>query len=106
MDQSAVARNWDTFGYDLPQTSAYPIRRHAGYEFKRLDWVGMALLIIGISIFVIPMSWAGSLHPWPSWQTLLPMFLGVAVLVAFDFYEAKPANPVIPHRIFHSKTEV
>jgi MFS family permease len=73
-------------------------------NLKRLDWVGMALLIIGISIFVIPLSWAGSLYPWPSWQTLLPMFLGVVVLVILGFYEAKPANPIIPHRIFHSKT--
>lgn len=73
-------------------------------NLKRLDWIGIALLIVGISILVIPMSWAGSLYPWPSWQTLLPMFLGVAALVAFGFYEGKPADPIVPHRIFHSKT--
>ncbi|CAI7585865.1 unnamed protein product [Penicillium glandicola] len=73
-------------------------------NLKRVDWIGMALLIIGISILVIPMSWAGSLYPWPSWQTLLPMFLGVATLVAFGFYEGKPADPIVPCRIFHSKT--
>ncbi|OKP10714.1 hypothetical protein PENSUB_4017 [Penicillium subrubescens] len=81
-----------------------PLDATLAMNLKRLDWIGMALLIIGISIFVVPMSWAGSLYPWPSWQTLLPMFLGVAVLVAFGFYEAKPANPIVPHRIFHSKT--
>ncbi|KAJ5188290.1 hypothetical protein N7472_007304 [Penicillium cf. griseofulvum] len=73
-------------------------------NLKRLDWIGIALLIIGISILVIPMSWAGSLYPWPSWQTLLPMFLGVATLVAFGFYEGKPTDPIVPYRIFHSKT--
>ncbi|KAF7518010.1 hypothetical protein PCG10_000680 [Penicillium crustosum] len=50
------------------------------------------------------MSWAGSLYPWPSWQTLLPLFLGVAALVTFGFYEGKPTDPIVPHRIFHSKT--
>ncbi|KAJ5962522.1 Major facilitator superfamily domain general substrate transporter [Penicillium viridicatum] len=73
-------------------------------NLKRLDWIGMALVIIGITIFVIPLSWAGSLFPWASWQTLLPLLLGVAVLVIFVFYEAKPAAPIIPYRIFHSKT--
>jgi MFS family permease len=73
-------------------------------NLKRLDWIGIALLVIGISILVIPMSWAGSLYPWPSWQTLLPMFLGVAMLVAFGFYEGKPTDPIVPHRIFHLKT--
>ncbi|KAJ5465787.1 hypothetical protein N7530_009574 [Penicillium desertorum] len=73
-------------------------------NLKRLDWIGIALLIIGISILVIPMSWAGSLYPWPSWQTLLSMFLGVAMLVAFGLYEGKPTDPIVPHRIFHSKT--
>ncbi|KAF4969486.1 hypothetical protein FSARC_3272 [Fusarium sarcochroum] len=71
---------------------------------ERLDWIGMGLVVSGITILVLPLSWAGSLFPWASWQTLLPMLLGVAVLVLFVFYEAKPANPIMPHRIFHSKT--
>ncbi|KAJ5634814.1 MFS transporter [Penicillium herquei] len=70
----------------------------------RLDWIGMMLLIIGITMFVLPLSWAGSLFPWASWQTLLPMLLGVAVLVGFGFYEAYPVLPVVPHRLFHSMT--
>ncbi|KAK3938616.1 MFS transporter [Diplogelasinospora grovesii] len=73
-------------------------------NLNRLDWIGMALVVIGITIFVVPLSWAGSLFPWASWQTLLPMLLGVAVLVVFVWYEAKPAAPIIPHRLFHSKT--
>lgn len=81
-----------------------PLDATLAMNLKRLDWIGMALFIIGISIFVIPMSWAGSLYPWSSWQTLLPMFLGVAVLIAFGFYETKPAHPIVPHRIFYSKT--
>lgn len=73
-------------------------------NLNRLDWIGMALVVVGITIFVLPLSWAGSLFPWASWQTLVPMFLGVAVLVIFAFYEAKPEAPIVPHRLFHSKT--
>ncbi|KAJ5718050.1 MFS transporter [Penicillium malachiteum] len=69
-----------------------------------LDWIGMILMIIGITIFVLPLSWAGSLFTWASWQTLFPMFLGVVILIGFAFYEACPVSPVIPYRLFHSTT--
>ncbi|KAJ6150093.1 Major facilitator superfamily domain general substrate transporter [Penicillium samsonianum] len=81
-----------------------PLDATLSRNLNRLDWIGMALVVIGITIFVVPLSWAGSLFPWASWQTLVPLLLGVAVLVTFAFYEAKPAAPIIPHRIFHSKT--
>ncbi|EED12296.1 MFS transporter, putative [Talaromyces stipitatus ATCC 10500] len=73
-------------------------------NLSRVDWIGMALVVIGITAFVVPLSWAGSLYPWAAWQTLLPMLLGAAVIVIFVFYEAKPTAPIIPHRLFHSKT--
>lgn len=75
-----------------------------GHTVVRLDWIGMILMIIGITIFVIPLSWAGSLFPWASWQTLLPMLLGVVVLFGFGLYEAYPVSPIIPHRLFYSAT--
>jgi len=71
---------------------------------ERLDWIGMGLVVSGITIVVLPLSWAGSLFPWSSWQTLVPMLLGVLVLAVFVWYESKPAMPIMPHRLFHSKT--
>ncbi|KAL8722048.1 MAG: hypothetical protein Q9181_007578, partial [Wetmoreana brouardii] len=73
-------------------------------KLKRLDWVGMILSVVGITIFVLPLSWGGALYPWSSWRTLLPMLLGVAVLIVFAIYEAYPAAPIVPHRLFRSKT--
>ncbi|KAJ5519094.1 Major facilitator superfamily domain general substrate transporter [Penicillium expansum] len=81
-----------------------PLDATLARNLSRLDWIGMALVVIGITIFIVPISWAGSLFPWASWQTLLPLLLGAAVLVIFVFYETKPAVPIVPHRIFHSKT--
>jgi MFS family permease len=69
-----------------------------------LDWIGMGLVVSGIAVFALPLSWAGSLFSWAAWETLVPMILGVLVLVAFVFYEAKPAAPIMPHRLFHSIT--
>jgi MFS family permease len=73
-------------------------------KISNLDWIGMVLVVSGITILVLPLSWAGSLFPWVSWQTLLPMFAGLVLLVVFAIFEAKPVAPIMPHRLFHSKT--
>jgi len=73
-------------------------------SLKRLDFLGMILFVFGVTIFVLPLSWAGALYPWSSWRTLLPMLLGLAVLVVFAIYEAYPAAPIVPHRLFCSRT--
>ncbi|KUL88351.1 hypothetical protein ZTR_04983 [Talaromyces verruculosus] len=81
-----------------------PLDAKLARNLKRVDWIGMVLVIIGVTAFVVPLSWAGSLYPWAAWQTLLPMLIGVAVITVFVVYEAKPAEPIVPHRLFHSKT--
>ncbi|KAI1386774.1 MFS general substrate transporter [Hypoxylon trugodes] len=73
-------------------------------KVKRLDWGGISLFAVGCIVFVLPLSWADSLYPWNSYQTILPLLLGAAVLAVFAFYEAKPESPVIPHRMFRSRT--
>lgn len=70
----------------------------------RVDWIGMALVVVGTTVFCVPISWGGSLFAWSSWQTILPLLLGAATLVVFAWYEAKPVSPVLPHQLFHSKT--
>ncbi|KAF9878810.1 Major facilitator superfamily domain, general substrate transporter [Colletotrichum karsti] len=83
---------------------AVPLGATLVSNLKRLDLVGMPLIVVGISIFCVPVSWAGSLFPWASWQTLVPLLLGVAMIAVFAWYESKPAAPIIPHRLFQSKT--
>lgn len=73
-------------------------------NLNRLDWVRMALIIVGVTLFVVPLSWAGSLFPWASWQTLFPLLLGATLLVVFVFYETKPVAPIVSHRLFHTRT--
>jgi MFS family permease len=73
-------------------------------ELQRLDWTGVFLFTTGIILFALPMSWAGNLYAWNSFRTLLPLLLGVTILVAFAFYEGKAITPIMPHRIFKSRT--
>jgi MFS family permease len=76
---------------------AMPLGATLTSNLNRLDWVGMPLVIVGITAFCVPVSWAGSLFPWASWQTLVPLVLGVALLVVFSWYESKQAAPLLPH---------
>ncbi|GAB7347259.1 hypothetical protein MBLNU459_g3351t1 [Dothideomycetes sp. NU459] len=73
---------------------------------RRLDLFGMALFILGCATFVLPLSWAGSLYSWGSWQTLVPLIVGSLVLVILAIYERRPEQPVLPYRLFGSITAV
>jgi hypothetical protein len=81
-----------------------PVELDMKSKLRRLDWTGMVLFVIGASAFALPLSWADSLYRWADWRTLLPLLIGVAVIAALWFYEARPQDPVIPHRIFHNLT--
>lgn len=73
-------------------------------KLRRMDWLGMMVSAIGILAFVLPLSWAGSLYPWSSWRTILPLTLGVAIIAIFLWYERYPKYPIVPLRIFKSRT--
>ncbi|KAF2031875.1 MFS general substrate transporter [Setomelanomma holmii] len=78
-------------------------------KIRRVNWFGMTLFGIGCTAFAAPLSWAGAMYPWKSWQTILPMIFGFAVLVVFTLYEngtlgKPPTEPLFPARVFKSIT--
>lgn len=83
-----------------------PIDTSFKSNMKRLDWGGATLSLSGITLFVLPLSWAGSLYPWQSWKTIFPLVVGILLMAAFSIYESKPQAPVMPHRLFRSRTAV
>ncbi|KAH9905641.1 MFS general substrate transporter [Xylariomycetidae sp. FL2044] len=73
-------------------------------KFCRLDWIGISLFSAGSIAFSLPLSWASALYPWSSWRTILPLAIGLALFVAFAFYEKRindTGEPMIPYRIFN-----
>ncbi|KAF1970326.1 MFS general substrate transporter [Bimuria novae-zelandiae CBS 107.79] len=73
-------------------------------KMRRLDWFGMGLFATGAVLFTLPLSWASAIYPWNSWQTLVPLIIGIAFLIGFGVWERYPAQPCIPHRIFGNTT--
>nr|AHC70716.1 major facilitator superfamily transporter [Fusarium anthophilum] len=73
-------------------------------KIKRLDWAGITLYSIGTVLFVLPISWAGTLFAWKSWETLVTLVLGIAFLAGFAIYERWPVAPVMPYRLLASRS--
>ena len=73
-------------------------------KLARMDWIGILSSSAGILAFALPLSWAGSLYPWSSWKTILPLTLGLVIIAAFVWYESRPKYPIVPLRLFKSRT--
>lgn len=75
-------------------------------KWARIDWIGMALFVMGFAAIIAPLSWGGVLYPWKSWKTFVPLVIGMLILVVFAVFERSSADPMLPHRIFSTPTSV
>lgn len=73
-------------------------------KLKRMDWVGILLLVIGMTCFILALAWGSQLFPWGSWQTAFPLTFGIIVLALFAIYVRYPREPAIISRLFTTAT--
>ncbi|VTO92852.1 unnamed protein product [Fusarium graminearum] len=75
---------------------------------RSLDWVGFAFIIGGTICFLYGLeAGSGGLAPWNSAFVICLIVFGVVILALFMVWEAKVAkNPIIPIRIFQSRTNM
>ena len=59
---------------------------------SQIDFVGGALSIPGMLLFMMAMQWGGYQYAWSSPHVLVCLFIGVALITAFIVYEAKFAK--------------
>ncbi|KAJ5689928.1 hypothetical protein N7462_004320 [Penicillium macrosclerotiorum] len=87
------------FAVDLRVSKNIPLRK-----LRILDWSGASMAFLGPSSAIVGLSWGGILHKWTEWQTLMPIAVGAAALVALVFYESKWAlHPQFGPRVFRSR---
>ncbi|KAI2473092.1 MFS general substrate transporter [Annulohypoxylon bovei var. microspora] len=79
-----------------------------GQKLRRIDWVGNGLLMAGTIVMLYALTYAGVKYPWSSWQTLVPLLIGVFVIVLFAVWEGRGLSPelVIPPRLFRHRTSL
>ncbi|KJR88486.1 siderophore iron transporter [Sporothrix schenckii 1099-18] len=70
-----------------------------------LDYVGIFLWTAGLTIFLIGVSWGGSIYAWDSAATLSSLIIGAVLLIALFVWEgyAKLRYPAIPIHFFTNR---
>ena len=74
-------------------------------EGHRIDFPGAVTATGGLVAVVYGLLQAAS-HSWGSWQVLLPLLGGVALLVVMVVVEARSPDPLIPMRFLANRTRV
>jgi EmrB/QacA subfamily drug resistance transporter len=72
---------------------------------ERVDVAGAVTATGGLGAVVDGLLQAAS-HPWGSWQVLLPLSGGVALLAIMTVVETRSSDPMIPVRFFTNRTRV
>lgn len=55
-------------------------------QMAELDYGGIFLFTAGMVLFLIGLSWGGTVYPWKSAQVLCTLLIGIATLIALGFY--------------------
>lgn len=74
-----------------------------GRSARNIDYLGAALLTVGITAIVLVTTWGGTEYAWGSAVIMELIALGAASLVGFLFVQKRVAEPVIPLHIFRSR---
>jgi EmrB/QacA subfamily drug resistance transporter len=75
--------------------------RHANHA--TIDYLGAALLTLGIVALTLLASWGGNQYPWGSWQIITLAVASVGFLVAFVVTEHRATEPILPPRLFRNR---
>ena len=86
----------------------YQKEENLASKISSIDFAGNTLFVASISSMLLGLSWAGVLHPWSSYQVLVPFILGVLGVVGFFIFEHSrfAPNPTIPLHLFKNRTSV
>ncbi|SBT50788.1 MDR family MFS transporter [Micromonospora narathiwatensis] len=69
----------------------------------KIDWLGAALLSVGITAIVLVTTWGGNEYDWSSPQILGLAALAAVALVIFGFVERRAAEPILPLGLFANR---
>lgn len=72
---------------------------------QEFDWIGLFLFLAGYTLFIVGVSWGGTLYPWVSGTTLAPLIIGLLTLAGLTVYENYTTlkEPLFPPRLFRAK---
>jgi EmrB/QacA subfamily drug resistance transporter len=68
----------------------------------KIDFLGAALLVAGVTSILLGTVWGGKEYPWTSWQVIGVFSSGIVLLSAFALQEQHAAEPILPLRLFRN----
>jgi len=96
----------------LPFDSYFPPTFNDKYKHKKtkrevirnFDFIGLILLVGGLLIFLMGISWGGSLYPWKSVHVIATILIGIVSLISFVVYEivVPLKEPLVPMYLFQN----
>jgi len=69
----------------------------------RIDYLGSALMVSGVSCLLLVSSWGGTEYGWTSRMIVGLTVAGVALLALFIWQEARADEPLLPLRLFRDR---
>lgn len=71
-------------------------------QLKDFDYFGTLLFIAGFVLFLLGLSWGGSVYAWSSVEVVATLVIGAVSLIAFVSWEAyaKLKEPLLPLHLF------
>lgn len=73
-------------------------------KLKRLDWIGIVLLGVGATLFVMALIWSDNPYTWGSSHILGTFITGVIILIGLIVYEIRfKKDGLFHHGIFHHR---
>ncbi|RDL41314.1 Uncharacterized protein BP5553_01293 [Venustampulla echinocandica] len=73
-------------------------------KLKKLDWIGYALLTLGLALFCVGLSWSQNPYPWTDARVSAPFAVGVFFTTALVLYEwFIKVDGMIHHRLFRGR---
>ncbi|WP_402373682.1 MDR family MFS transporter [Isoptericola rhizosphaerae] len=87
----------------LHKTLHLPAR---GVRKVTIDYLGAALIAVGVALLLVWVTFAGDQFAWASWQTAAMVGAAVVSLAAVVLVERKVTEPIIPLHLFRNRTFV
>ena len=70
----------------------------------RVDYLGAALMVTGVSAVLLGTSWGGNEHAWSS-PTIIGLFAcGIVLMTVFVWWETRAEEPILPLTLFTDPT--
>jgi len=84
-------------------TTGLTMPKLASGRQHRIDYLGAALLVAGVTPMLLAFSWAGTEYPWGSAQIIGLFAVSVVFLALFTVIELRAPEPILDLRLFKNR---